>query len=87
MATAVAPSAVGGHRVPHDPEEVLLHMEMMLPEHTVHCSVDPAQRQGEGVQPRLNPGHDVSGHIFCLTLCMLFLVCTYDGQTLNQGSV
>ena len=73
--------------MPHDPEEVLLHMEMMLPEHTLCCSVDLVRRRGEGVRPRLNSRHDVLGHIFCLTLCVLFLVCTYDGQTLNQGSV
>ena len=77
----MAPGTVGGHRVPRDPEEVLLHMEVMLPERTVRCSVDLAQRWGEGVRPRLNPRHDMLGHIFCLTLCMLFLVCTYDGQT------
>ena len=40
VATAAAPSAVGGHHARCDPKELLLHREMVLPEHTLHCSVD-----------------------------------------------
>ena len=79
-AAAEAPGAVRGHRVPCDPKELLLHREMVLPEHTLHCSMDPVcWMQGEGVQLRQYCGHDMLGHIFLLTLP--FPLCTYNGQT------
>jgi len=53
--------------------EQYCHREMVSLERTLRWSVGPARGMRRGrVRPRLYRGHDVSGHIFRLTLCVLF---------------